>query len=192
MDSRLEKIFLLEIGYQCKVIITTFDSLSHLITTEYNRYLVWALVSVLLNSSANIAKIFWPAYPKCIKEEEKEKYVKYQDRGKYLRNLLSIANTSPLNDRKLRNNLEHFDERLHKWFDESKTKNYNARNIGINVQGNVKDDDKMDMGNYEPQHQTVTFWNDRFEILPLIQEVTNLLSTVETKIGEKWHFEFRF
>jgi hypothetical protein len=189
----LEEIFLLEIGYQCKIIITTFDALNNLLTVpNYNSNLIWALVSVLLNSSANIAKIFWPSFPKCIKDEEREKYKTFQNRGKYLRNLLGIENTSPINNRKLRNNLEHFDERLHEWFDKSVTKNYSARNIGLNVQANKNNDDKMDMGNYEPQHQIVTFWNDKFEILPLIQEIRKLLSTTETKISEKWHFEFRF
>jgi hypothetical protein len=123
---------------------------------------------------------------------KKEKNIKHFRIEGNILNLLGIENTSPLNNRKLRNNLEHFDERLHEWFDKSITKNYSARNIGLNVQANKNNDDKMDMGNYEPQHQIVTFWNHKFEILPLIQEIRKLLSTTETKISEKWHFEFRF
>jgi hypothetical protein len=58
-------------------------------------------------------------------------------RGKYLRELLSIEEISPLHSRDVRNHFEHYDEYLHEWAEKSNHKlmrrNIAAMGSGIRV-----------------------------------------------------------
>jgi hypothetical protein len=180
----LAKIFIIEIISQCKTINIAFETLSRVLNQfPYDSYFVWGLLSLILTSTSNISKIFWPSFPSCIKDEEREKYKKYQERGKYLRNLLDAKNNSPLNNRQLRNHFEHFDERLHEWFDKSKTKNFSSRNINV-IFNTSFSDDLMDMGNFDSRRNAVTFWNVKYELEPIRNEVLNLLNIAEVKFNE--------
>ncbi|MDB5870682.1 MAG: hypothetical protein JWQ07_124 [Ramlibacter sp.] len=60
----------------------------------------------LVTHAAAISRYFWPA----------GKNVLHQARGKYLRDVFQMNDSNALHSRALRNNLEHFDERLDKYF----------------------------------------------------------------------------
>jgi len=60
----------------------------------------------LLTHASNVSKLLWPPRPKQHNAKA---------RGHELRGILGITDQSPLKSRELRNNLEHFDERLDEW-----------------------------------------------------------------------------
>ena len=69
-------------------------------------YSCWGLIQIILASTANISKIFWPACDKRRVEKDKEYALRakqYSLRGTYLQELLSVDKRSPLNSRDLRN-----------------------------------------------------------------------------------------
>jgi hypothetical protein len=144
--------------------------------------LCWGLVQIILATSANLSKIFWPAYYK----DRPEILNKYSMRGKHLRELLLVDKRSPLNSRKLRNHFEHYDERLHDWSDQSKHRILKRRNIvpeGFIQMGDP--DQYADMGNLDPTTFTVTFWEDKFEILSIIESIAELLKITQEKLGNR-------
>lgn len=57
---------------------------------------------LVLHYTASVSKIFWP------QKESKE-------RGEWLRAKVGLPEQHPLSDRRLRNHIEHIDERLDKW-----------------------------------------------------------------------------
>ena len=123
MNSQLEGLFLHEIIFQCKTILAIFDLLSKALERDrLDNNLIWRAISLILTSTSNISRIFWPFIPKNIKNSEKEKYARYEERGKHLRDLLQIDSKSSLSNRGLRNSFEHYDERLHEWYEKSPQK----------------------------------------------------------------------
>jgi hypothetical protein len=60
-------------------------------------------IRLSLQMAANVSRLFWPP-------REKSKA-----RGEHLRALTGLPETHGLSDRKLRNHIEHFDERLDAW-----------------------------------------------------------------------------
>jgi hypothetical protein len=114
IDQFLQGVFLHEIEDQCQMAIVAFANLKNGISS-LDPYTCWGLVQIILASTANISKIFWPAYDKCRAEKDEEYALRakqYSLRGKHLRELLSVDKRSPLNSRTLRN-YQHYDENLH-------------------------------------------------------------------------------
>jgi hypothetical protein len=168
--------------------IAAFDTLKNGISS-LDLYSCWGLIQIILASTANISKVFWPAYDKC-RAEKDEQYAlrakQYSLRGKYLRELLSIDKKSPLNSRDLRNYFEHYDENLHTWAEKSNHVII-RRNIapkGAIKIGNV--DKYADMGNLDPNDFILTFWDQKVEIPVLIKSVEDLLETVKKKSAERF------
>lgn len=67
--------------------------------------------SIALHAAA-LSKYFWPANKR------------YKARGAYLRNKFGVGSDSPLEDRNLRNQLEHLDEKLDDYFKEQAFSGY--------------------------------------------------------------------
>lgn len=63
---------------------------------------VFDCTRLALQFSSNVSRIFWP-------------HSSSADRGKRLRTLTGLPERHPLADRKLRNHIEHMDERLDSW-----------------------------------------------------------------------------
>ena len=59
-------------------------------------------IRLALQFAANLSKIFWPHH-------------RAKERGVWLRELTRLPDRHPLSDRRLRNHIEHFDERLDDW-----------------------------------------------------------------------------
>lgn len=66
---------------------------------------ILSALRLALHHSGSVSRIFWPPRNK--------------DRGDHLRELIKIDPDHPLNSRKLRDNIEHIDERLDDWTENS-------------------------------------------------------------------------
>ena len=177
IDSFLESVFLSEIEDQCNTAITAFSYLKDNLHTM-NINLIWGLTEIILTSSANISKFFWPGPPRTKEFGVTKQEV--DDRASYLKSRLSIDDKSPLYDRDLRDHFEHYDERVQSWAKKSKNRVLLHRNIGAKgaiVTGNI--DQYANMGNLDPTTFTVTFWNKSFEIPIIIQEIEKILNATE-------------
>jgi hypothetical protein len=69
-----------------------------------------------LTHSAAVSRFFWPIIPRSNKKKKDAELAEY--RGAKLRNMYNVDQTSPLFNRDLRNELEHFDEKLDHWLKE--------------------------------------------------------------------------
>jgi hypothetical protein len=199
VDSSIQNVFLYEIGEQSKLALLAFSELEATVNgiigndmkpdifptdsmeeiarkmedlrkmgNQINLYRdkCWNYLQSFLTTAANISKIFWPARH----GESKE----YSQRGMDLRNLLNVSDKSPLNNRDLRNHLEHYDERLHDWAKKSKIGALVTRNLSsVNT-----DDPYADMANFDMQKYIVSFWGKYYEILPLVSEIRTLYQRV--------------
>jgi hypothetical protein len=117
MDAFLSDLFLREIQQQCEFARSHYNDLNGAVAARNVDEIFRSLQSFLV-AAANISKIFFPARDR------------YEKRGEYLRNLLSIDENSQLAKRYARDFFEHFDERLDNWYEESPDHNLLDMSIG--------------------------------------------------------------
>lgn len=185
IDSFLESAFL-EIEDQCNMAIAAFNYLKGSLHTM-DRNLIWGLTEIILTSSANISRIFWPGPPRTKEFGVTKQEV--DDRASYLKSILNIDDKLTLSDRDLRDHFEHYDERLQSWAKKSKNRILLRRNIGARGDIRVANADQYaDMGNLDTTTFTVTFWNKAFEIPVIIQEIEKILQATENMINQKLPF----
>jgi hypothetical protein len=131
----------------------------------------WASVQNCLTAVANIAKACWG--------EEDE----HRKERKPLRQSLGIKKDSPLKPLSMRNNFEHFDERIDEWFATSANRIHVDRIIGpANIIGGVSANDMFRV--FDPTTAEVVFWGERYPLKTIMDEVTRLYPLARS-LGDK-------
>lgn len=110
----------------------------------------WLAVQSMLAALANISKLLFPPDSK--------------QRGIELRQSLGIPDDSFFNSRRMRNNYEHFDERIDTWAKTRKAKHLVDRTIGDHA--SLQQEFGIDncLRNYDPDRGILTFCGETFEI----------------------------
>ena len=84
----------------------------------------------------------------------------------------------------MRNNYEHFDEGLDKWWKESKTRSVIDLNIGPRSFLSISIDSLDWFRNFEATTLKLTFWSEDFNIQELIAEVQRIFPRVEEEANK--------
>ena len=130
---------------------------------------LWAAIQKFLTSAANIAKACWGQGGRLA------------DVRAPLRQSLSIMNDSPLANTDLRNHLEHYDERLDRWHQNSSNHFYVDYGFGPRetaIRG-VPDSDIFRF--FDPQTNEVIFWGEHYAMQPLVDAVCQLLPIAQNE-----------
>lgn len=130
----------------------------------------------LLTHASNISKLFWPSATKGKTEAQRIA------RGQLLRGRLGLPdNGHTLQDRRFRNHLEHFDERLDNWRETSSRKNYVQDFIG--PKGSIFGVEETDiMRWFDPQSKQFVFRGETFDIQELITSIEGLIELITPNI----------
>jgi hypothetical protein len=112
---------------------------------------IWLAIHSLLAAAANLSKLFWPVA------------IAQTGRGDFLRDLFGVYDDSPLRSRALRNDFEHFDERLDAWT-EGASSVFADRNIGPRDRVTLGDEP---LRHYDPDTDTVYFRDSALPLTPL-------------------------
>jgi hypothetical protein len=192
MDGFTLRLFRDEVELQCRFVVMAYERLQQAHDTlaekaeanrdrwrEVGRGFVqefnveaWFALQNLLVSAANISKLLWGSKGKKAGER--------QD----LRDLLGVEDTSPLHSPDLRNDFEHFDERLTAYFVNESRKAYSGRNIGRRDQWDdfVVPGTKH-FGHYDPTTREVTFWENAVSLPEVVAEARRILAKIEDRGG---------
>jgi hypothetical protein len=184
----MQRLFREEIEWQCRFVLMAADQLEQARTTlvetatereaewnqigrevfgEYMRHAWFALQSVLV-SAANVSKLLWGSRGKRSAERQA------------LRDSLGVADSSPLRDPDLRNDFEHFDERLEEMYGgEDGRSIYAGRNIGSMDHLIVPAMNVKQFGHYDPPSGVVTFWDHSFSVPKILAETQRIVDTIE-------------
>lgn len=132
-------------------------------------------VQNLLNAAANISKALYGSGGR--REAQR----------KALRDSIGLGDASPFRDVAMRNNFEHFDERLDRWWSESRS--HNICDLNVASRADIAGIEKLGwFRNFDPQTTNVTFWSEDFNIQRIVTEVERLLPRLE-KEARKPHWE---
>ena len=98
-----------------------------------------------------------------------------------MRDSLEITDDSIFTTTTLRNHIDHYDERLDRWYNTSNRKIFVGFNIGSSVGGINPTDMFL---NSDANGDEVTFWNDRYSLADLRKALETLLP-VATKEADQ-------
>jgi hypothetical protein len=101
---------------------------------------------------------------------------------------LNVLKSSDIHNRKFRNNLEHYDERLKKWIRE-KGINVSIGTYNIGPKSMIQIPNMVFVSHYDPTNNTFTFVNEDFDLGKLFTEVQKLKNITDLYI--KTNYENR-
>jgi hypothetical protein len=174
MDQRLIRVFQNQISLQCEYILRAANEINVALNPPSfeTATVVFYAVQNLLNAAANISKALWGAGGR------------FADARQPLRDSLGIADTSPFREVTMRNNFEHFDERLDVWWRDSPAHSLADVNVGpAGMLGNFEEIDIVRQ--FDPATTEVIFWGQRFSIQALVDEVGRVLPRLKAELGER-------
>jgi hypothetical protein len=175
MDPMLLRMFQRQLELQCRFLLLAADDLNRGLKVQDFTRIFFALQN-LLGTAANISKALWGV------KNKKPKF----DR-KALRDSIGITDESPLNDATMRNNFEHFDERLEKWWESSK--DHNTIDLSVVPRSAISGIEPINwFRNYDPTTTDVTFWSEDFNLQALVNEVKRILPKLQEEAA-KPHWE---
>jgi len=141
-----------------------------------NFEIVFGGIQNLLNAAANISKSCWGAGGKLTVERSD------------LRASLEITDTSPLANTDLRNHLEHYDERIDRWWRESERHNHVDYSIGPAARSIVGLEPRDIFRHFDPETGHIIFWGEHYDLKELVAAIRDLLPRVNTE-ASKPHWE---
>jgi hypothetical protein len=174
MDTHLLRIFQRQVENQCFGALMAAETAQGALN-PLNQDVFWSSIQNCLTAVANISKALWGQTGK------------YSAERKPLRDSLDVGDDSPLKPTSMRNNFEHFDERLDDWYATSANHNYLDHMIGPpNIVGGFADTDMFRV--FDPTTAELVFWGKRYPLKTIMDEVGRLHPIAHTE-GSKPHWD---
>ncbi len=206
MDEFTKRIFVGELKAQCRFALNAVGQLNFSLQqlnirdleqekSEYFHSEVFRGIHSFLTHASNVSKILWPGAPKQKSDESDEHYQqrigkiekvhRAMDRAMELRKELGLPSEHTLKNRQLRDHLEHFDERIDDWEENSENKNFAQDTIGPEnaIVGLAKTDM---MRWFNPTNGTFLFRGETFSLQDIATAIGNLLPMLVAKEEELW------
>lgn len=168
MDLFLLRLHQKQILHQCYAALNAVQQANSALNV-HNQEIFWASVQNFLTATANISKTCWGGRGRFAAQRAQ------------IRESLNITDDSPLADRRLRNHLEHYDERLDEWYHHSSNHNYADFIIGPRATTIVGLDNTDIFRFFDPETNEVIFWGQRYALQPLVNEITKLLPIAQVE-----------
>lgn len=180
MDERLIGIFIKEINTQARFALFAFNNIqfskSNLNIEMGNHHEPYFFIHNFLSHSANISKILWPD-----PRQEKLKL-----RGETLRNELEMQNNSYIKRRRFRNHLEHYDERIDNWYDNSNQKSMVDFYTIDNKSAIVGLNDEDYFRGFNPSEMILYFHGQEYRLMDLLKDVEHIFLKSKDKLQHHW------
>ena len=170
MDPMLLQTFQIQVELQCRFMVYAANDVSVGLKRRDSKFIFYALQN-FLNAGANISKLLWGQGGK------------FERKRKALRDSICVDNNSPLRQVTMRNNFEHFDDRLDKWWKQSKRHNYFDLNL-MSRTAIIGADEIDRFRAFDPSSSTLTFWSQDFNLKELMDEVQKILPRLEAEAAK--------
>jgi hypothetical protein len=174
MELELLRVFQRQVQLQCQFMLKAAHEANAGLDQRDTGLIFYALQN-LLNAAANVSKALWGQGGKFTAER------------KDLRDSIGVTDASPLRSVTMRNNFEHFDERLDKWWRDSKA--HHNFDLSIGPPSGIAGVDHIDLfRRFDPATTDLWFWNQDFNTQEIINEVQRILPKL-TEEASKPHWK---
>lgn len=168
MDKHIESIYLNELMRQIKRAIYCIQQMDQFMKTRSIEDF-FREGEHFLHHAAAISLLLWPTKGQAAKA-----------RATYLKTQLGIDETNILSNRKLRNHITHFDERLDTWAKNSLRHIVVDQNIGDMQRAISGVPTTAFLRNYNPQTLEYTFLNQPFNLQNILTAINGLSQSIQT------------
>ena len=179
MDLMLLRSFQRQVLLQCEFILLAAadinESCKAMEEGEDVGTRIFYAIQNLLVAAANVSKALWGQGGKLSAQRQP------------LRDSIGISDASPFREVDMRNNFEHFDQRLDQWWNESSHHNMADLNIGPPEMIKGLDDIEL-FRHFDPRTRDTVFWGERFNLQELIDEVSRIIPALRAEVA-KPHWE---
>jgi hypothetical protein len=143
----------------------------------------WHGAQSVVIGAGNVSKALWGTGRTA---EERER--RYKTR-QVLRDSLQVTDESPFRSVKIRNDYEHFDERLEDWWEKSTHHNYVGEMIGPagQITGDAFNEDLDILRWFNNQTGDLIFWGNELHVPTIVQETNRILPIARTE-AHKSHY----
>jgi len=173
MDLMLLRIFQRQVADQCRLVLTSVPVINQAAATGDHDQL-WVGCQMLVVGAGNVSKALWG---------QGRSRKKTAPARQPLRDSLGVDDASPLYDVGMRNNFEHFDERIDRWWAESPSHNHLDRMIGPPTAVAGLTDIEM-FRIYDPGTRSIVFWGQTFALQPIASECDRLVRVAEREAAK--------
>lgn len=168
METMLLRVYQSQVRLQCEFVLRAASDINNGLSSEDNEAIFYGIQN-FLNAAANISKALWGGTKGKMACERKE-----------LRDSIGITDASPLHEVGMRNNFEHFDERLDRWWE--KSSHHNHLDLSVVPRTAIRGIDDIDMfRTFDPQTTDLVFWSEKFNIQAVVNEIQRILPLVKTE-----------
>ena len=180
MDAFIETIYLNEILKQCEYAVSAVHRMDEILRSRELPSEFFRAAGYFLQHSCAVSRLLWPPGDR---NREKKKRAKL--RGTFLRNSLKIPDAHVLHSRTIRDHLEHFDDRLDDWVENSPHRNIVDDMIGPrSAIGGSTINDKDIMRLYDPDKRYFIFRGERFDMQAIVEGVLDIQSKAKVRFLE--------
>lgn len=200
MDAHAKSTYLREVATQSQFALNAAANLNHALneirtkgkeTDLHQRTAmqseVFRSIHSLLTHASNISRMFWPPRPSKVKAEGQGAGPEdFSERGATLRAAVGLPDDGhPLKSRRLRDHLEHFDERLDDWVNTSHARNYAQDTIAPwgSISG-IAESDVMRW--YDQQSRRFIFRGESLDVQELVTAIGKLLPVARAASEKFW------
>jgi hypothetical protein len=180
MDGQLQYIYLTQIRDECERCIYAVHQMNDINLRGKPGNFFYAVFD-LVHHSAAVSRYLWPP------SGSGKKGMRATARGKFLRDLLGLAEGHPIEDRALRNHFEHIDERLDDWAETSICRNMVRYHVGTGPGGGIGGNaiTSSDMfHHWDPEHQTLGFRGEHFDIQKIVHGICEIYDKTVAMVGQ--------
>ncbi len=175
MEKNKRVMFALHIMRQCDFALSALSEMELFLQTPNNNINpFWYYVDMFLLSTGNISKAFWPSAARDTKYNEL-----VEQRGKELREMFKISEDSPLRARSVRNDFEHYDERIDVLF--ATTDSHIIADSSIISEGSLNTKSKIHYVRvFDPKTHKLLFFDNELDVV----EVGNALIALRNQFKD--------
>lgn len=177
MSSGFEDAYLREIVIQGQYALMSVQAMNAILEAKGSAVAFFREAQSFLNQAAAMSRILWPP---------KTHTPTAVARAEHLRKVLEVTESHPLRRRTLRDHLEHFDERLDRWSQETTHGTIIDLTIGPATQ--FVGGEAVSRGDflrvYEPERKVFTFRGDEFDIQELVGGVEHLMTAASKRADD--------
>jgi len=180
MDRFLEQVYLREIESQATYALTTHARMeTTLLAGATDAQEFFREAQAMLNHAGAVSRLLWPP-----RIADGQKRSRAEARGNELRKALGIVEPHVLQDRSLRNHLEHLDERLDDWAESSKNRIIGDQLIGpVGVIGGSVVKATEIIRHYDPSTSTFIFRGELFDMSQLLAGVGEVRRLAQSRLA---------
>ena len=150
MELMLLRLFQKQVLLQCQFVIVAATNVNAGLNNRNSEH-VWYSLQNMLNAGANISKTLWGQGGRLTEERRP------------LRDSIGVPDNSPLRQVTMRNNFEHLDERMDRWWRKSKHHNHVDKIIGPKATTIVGADPRDIFRFFDPQTTELIFWGQEIQ-----------------------------